>query len=104
MGILDLFKRKPPVIILGGREMLVTQDIFDFTADLASRIEAGGNEAVANEIRNGLRSNTGLTDGWALFMESLERALSASIGSVGPRESNDLRDLLEVVRKAVYRL
>ena len=103
MSILDFFKRKPPVVILGGKEMLQTQDVFDFTANLASRIESNGNIRVAEEIRKGLRSNTGLTDGWALFMESLERALSASSGHIGPRESEDLQDLLEFVRKAVYR-
>jgi len=103
MSILDFFKRKPPVVILGGKEMLQTQDVFNFTADLASRIESSGNAQVAYEIRNGLRSNTGLTDGWALFMKSLERALASSSGHISPRESEDLHDLLEFVRKAVYR-
>jgi len=103
MSILDFFKRRTPVVILGDKEMLQNQDVFDFTAELASRIESSGNVRIAEEIRNGLRSNNGLTDGWALFMESLERALAASSGHIGPSESEDLHDLLEFVRKAVYR-
>ena len=83
--------------------MFRAQDVFDFVEDLAHRIELGGNPKSAQEIRSGLGYLNGLTDGWAMFMESLEHSMPTQAPKLGPREITDLEDLLEYVRKIVYR-
>jgi hypothetical protein len=76
---------------------------FADVADLAMRIEVGGCPGAAEEMRKGLRCINGLTDGWALLMESLER-VTLEFGTHLTSEQNaELKDMFDVTSTLVYR-
>jgi len=97
------FRRRKPIATLGGTDMFEIQDVFVFVEDLSSRIENSGNPKASQEIRTGMGSLNGLTDGWALFLESLQRCMPSPGSNFSARESSDLQELTEYVRKIVYR-
>jgi hypothetical protein len=85
------------------RDFKSNEEFFAALRDLIDRIEKQGNVAAAQELRHGMSCLNGLTDGWALLMESIERAVTATRGKIGKPEMSELRDMLKVVTKVVYR-
>lgn len=85
------------------RQFHSTEEFLATLRELMDRIEERGHTAAAQELRSGFSCLNGLTDGWALLMESMERTVAAHHGALGTAEMLELRDLLKVVRKAVYR-
>ena len=85
------------------RDFKSNEEFFVALRDLIDRIEKQGNIAASKELRSGLSCLNGLTDGWALLMESMERTIAANQGTIGAREMLELRDMLKVVSKVVYR-
>ena len=79
------------------------QEYFDELLMLASRIEQSGNPNAAVAIRYGVTCSNGLTDGWAMLMESLEKALAMYGKSLPLDQATDLESAFEAARKAVYR-
>ena len=78
-----------------------SQDLFAAVTDLMKRLEAGGHVQAVAEIRDGYRCLNGLTDGWALFLESIEK-VEATHAARWPRdEQNALKLIRESVRDAV---
>jgi hypothetical protein len=79
------------------------EEYFKAVEDLIARLQSGGHRQAADELRDGYRSLNGLTDGWALFLESLEKVKAAYSG----RFDREDREMLETIRqsthKAVYR-
>ncbi len=70
---------------------------------LIAQLEHAGFDEAAREIRAGFNSLNGLTDGWALFMESLEK-VAAEHGPWLPGGLRaELHAMLAAVRKTVYR-
>ena len=65
-------------------------------SSLQNGLEAGGHTEAAAELRTGLGCLNGLTDGWGLFLESIERVRAAH----APRFSRDERNALETIRAA----
>ncbi len=85
------------------RQFHSTEEFLATLRGLMDRIEKQGNTAAAQELRSGFACLNGLTDGWALLVESMERTVAAHRHAIGKAEMQELRDLLKVVRKAVYR-
>lgn len=85
------------------REFKSNEEFFAALRDLIDRIEKEGSIAAGQELRSGYSCLNGLTDGWALLMESMERTIAADRGKIGKTEMTELRDMLKVVKKAVYR-
>jgi hypothetical protein len=85
------------------RDFKSNEDFFEALRDLIGRIEKQGAFDAAKELRNGFSSLNGLTDGWALLMESLERTTRDNRGVIGKQEMSELGEMLKVVRKVVYR-
>ena len=76
-----------------------SQELFAAVANLTTRLEAGGHAQAAIELREGQLRLNGLTDGWALFLEAIEKVEATHAA----RFSRDEQKILEVIRRAVKR-
>ena len=85
------------------REYKSNDELFQAFSDLINRVEKQGNIAAARQLREGLSCLNGLTDGWALLMDSIDRTISENQGNIQKSDMSELKDMLKVVRKAVYR-
>jgi hypothetical protein len=66
-------------------------------------MEKSGQMEAAKEISSGFACINGLTDGWALFMDSIGE-VQAKYGSRLPADqSSDLKTIQRIVKKVVYR-
>jgi hypothetical protein len=79
------------------------EEFFSAFRDLVERIEKQGNVDAARELRAGFSCLNGLTDGWAMLMEAMDRAIEANRGKIGAQEMSELRDMRRVVKKVVKR-
>ena len=79
------------------------QDYFDELERLASRMEHGDNSEAAAEVRYGVACVNGLTDGWAMLMDSLEKTIALHGKSLPRDQADDLENAFQAARKAVYR-
>ena len=75
------------------------EDIEHYQKEL---LESGHNHA-SKEIQEGLDCINGLTDGWALFMESLEKVSNEYAAEFSEKQNEKLANFLTIVKKAVYR-
>ena len=85
------------------REFKSNDDFFQAVRDLIHRLEKQGNLNAAQMLRAGFSCLNGLTDGWALLMESIDKTISENRGKIAPNDVSELQDMLKAVRKAVYR-
>ena len=69
---------------------------------LICALEDGGFEAAAASVRRGFVSLNGLTDGWALFLEGLEKAERALPPLAPPGLRRSLADLRSAARFALF--
>ena len=74
------------------------EQFFQAVRDLIIRLEAAGHHPAAAELKAGFGCINGLTDGAALFLESIEK-VQASWGDQLARED---RTALEAIRAAVH--
>jgi hypothetical protein len=79
------------------------EELFTEIAQLAGAIEESGQAAAAKELRFGLSCLNGLTDGWALLMESVAETISCYGSSLTKSQLSDLHAILETIKKVVYR-
>lgn len=85
------------------RELTSNEEFFAALRALIDRIEEQGNAAAAHELRAGYSCLNGLTDGWALLMESMKRTIETNRREIAEPELSELRDMLKVVAKVVCR-
>ena len=85
------------------KEFKSNEEFFSFFLELTDRIEKHGNPAAALALREGFSCLNGLTDGSAMLMEAIERVIAGNKGKLPPAEMSDLKDMLKVVKKTVYR-
>ncbi len=85
------------------REYKSNEELFEAIRKLQQELLVGGNEQAANEIAEGFFCLNGLTDGWALLMESLEKAKREYSGKFSNAQEKDLESIYSCVRKVVYR-
>jgi hypothetical protein len=79
------------------------EEFFQLVGDLIARLEIGGHQAAAVELRNGFRCLNGLTDGWALFLEAIEKVCATHASAFAPDERNSLESIRATAHAAVYR-
>jgi len=87
-----------------GRKKYASSD--EFFQDLKSfieRMDTSGHTDVANELREGLLLLNGLTDGWAMLMDSVKATIEKYEGSLDRADAAELKEFLCVIKKAVYR-
>lgn len=76
-----------------------SQQLLEAVVDLMIRLEASGHSQAAAEIRAGYRCLDGLTDGWALLLESIEKVETTQ----APRWPRAEQETLKLIRKAVHK-
>ena len=79
------------------------EEFFQCVKDLIARLELHGHREATTELRAGFGCLNGLTDGSALFLESIEKVQAADIGQFDREEKRALRAIRAAVRAAVYR-
>lgn len=76
---------------------------FAAAKDLIARLEGGGHRAAAAQLRDGYGCLNGLTDGWALFLESIDRVRAEHAAALSDDERRELEELRRVARRMVRR-
>lgn len=79
------------------------EELFQHIRDLAIQLQEHGQAPAAQALKDGLSSLNGLTDGWALLMESVVQAIQLCGSSLQIEPLSQLNDLLAVMRKVVFR-
>lgn len=80
-----------------------SDELFQAVEALVARLEAAGAADAAGELRSGFRCLNGLTDGWALFLESIDKVRSTKAKGFAPDDRRALTAIRAAVHKAVYR-
>ena|GEM_PF-1560090 len=78
-------------------------EFFQALEKLVQEIDDSGQYEAANRLREGFSCLNGLTDGWALLMESIETTVSQDQEKLKCENMAELKEMLKIVRKAVYR-
>ena len=79
------------------------EEYFRAVDGLIARLELGGHQQAADELRDGYRCLNGLTDGWALFLEAVEMVQATRSDRFGGDDKQALEAIRAATRKAVYR-
>jgi hypothetical protein len=79
------------------------EDFFQAVADFIAKLEIEGHRQAADQLREGFRCLNGLTDGWALFLESIEKVQAIHSKGFGRGERQTLETIRKAVDAAVYR-
>ena len=74
------------------------QTVNEFIADL----DKSGNSPAAEELKNGMRLVTGLTDGWADFLESIEKVKKQHSSQLSGTQRSTLKNIHQAVYQRVY--
>ncbi len=85
------------------KEYPSSEAFFSAVRALIAQLEHAGLAQAAAELHNGFSCLNGLTDGWALFMESLEKVLDEHGPQLTAEQRDELRTMLAQVRRTVYR-
>jgi len=80
-----------------------SEDFFHAFEMLVRKIDNSGQRTAANRLSKGFSCLNGLTDGWALLLDSIEKTVSQDQGKIQPEDMIELKGMLKVVREAVYR-
>jgi hypothetical protein len=79
-----------------------TGTLFQVVHDLVARLEAAGHPEEAGELRSGFGCLNGLTDGWGLFLESIDE-VRAERSRFDPEDRRALDGIRGAVRSIVFR-
>jgi hypothetical protein len=80
-----------------------SDEFFQALRDLTHRIEKQGNVGAVQQLREGFSCLNGLTDGWALLMEAIDKTISENQDKIEASDMSELKDMLKGVKKIVYR-
>jgi hypothetical protein len=94
-ALTDLFRRKK--VVFTSNEAL-----FDAVRGLIKQMKAAGQVRAAEELEDGMSCLNGLTDGWGLFLESIDKARKMS-GGLAASQKATLEDIRAAVDRIVYR-
>jgi hypothetical protein len=76
------------------------EEFFQAVDELAAKLELNGCQRAAVALRDGLGCLNGLTDGWALLLESIDGILATKSGEIDVAE----RHALKAIRAAVFEI
>jgi len=77
------------------------EEFFQATKDLIAALHQSGRHSEAKTLQEGLGLVTGLTDGWALFLDSVKE-VEKSAGALDVTERKKLTEIHDAVYQAVY--
>ena len=79
------------------------EELFQAVNDVIAKFEKNDSNSAAQELKKGLQSINGLTDGWALFLESIEHVQKNLSPNIDPNDRSNLQAIREAAYFAVYR-
>ncbi|MBI4829892.1 MAG: hypothetical protein HY804_14030 [Nitrospinae bacterium] len=79
------------------------EEFFQAVRSLAERMEHGGHTEAARELRDGFACLNGLTDGWAMLMESVDKVIAAHGKALSPGDTAELKEMSRAIGKIVRR-
>jgi hypothetical protein len=79
------------------------QKLFDTLARLSRELEDAGHSLAAADLNDGVRCVNGLTDGWALLLEAIEKVQMERANDLTPHHRVALDEVRGTVRSLVYR-
>lgn len=87
---------------LGQPPFASAEEYFEAARRLMTQLEHKAHDEAAAELREGFACLNGLTDGWAMFLESIEKVHAAGHG-LDPDDRRTLEALLKAARATVRR-
>jgi hypothetical protein len=69
---------------------------------LIAELEKNGGSTAAEELKTGMRAVTGLTDGWADFLESIEKVKKQYWSQLNSSQRATLKNIHRAVYQRVY--
>jgi hypothetical protein len=78
------------------------EQFFQAVMDLVARLESGGHPRAAAELREGFRCLNGLTDGAALFLDSIAKVQATQAERFARGDQKTLETIRVVMYRAVY--
>jgi len=88
---------------MASRAFTSNEQFFQAVRDLIVRLKAGDHQQAAAELQTGFGCLNGLTDGAALFLESIERVQASWGDRIAPEDRLALEAIRAAVHRAVYR-
>ncbi len=85
------------------KEFNSNEELFEAIRKLQKELLADGNKEAVSEIEEGFSCLNGLTDGWALLLESLNKAKNEYGSKFSIAQKKDIEKIYSCVRKVVYR-
>lgn len=85
------------------KEYHSNQEFFEDINRFQHELSNSGHENLVNDIQKGLGCINGLTDGWALFMKSLEGIADKYSSELSDANKQQLSEFLEITKKIVFR-
>ena len=80
-----------------------SEEFFRAVEALIARLEGAGHQEAASELKDGLRCLNGLTDGSALFLDSIEKVRATEAKRFARDDQQALETIRAWVHVAVYR-
>jgi hypothetical protein len=79
------------------------EEFFQAVRALIADLEREGDPGAAATLRDGFGCLNGLTDGWALFLESIDKVRATAAGRLAPEARKALETIRGAAHAAVYR-
>ena len=79
------------------------EEFFLAITKLMDRMRQSGQTEAAEEILYGYRCLNGLTDGWAMLLDSIKKVIASNGQHLPADQLSELKAMLNVVKKVVYR-
>jgi hypothetical protein len=79
------------------------EEFFQAVRALIADLEREGDPGAAATLRDGFGCLNGLTDGWALFLESVEKVRATEAKSLAQEQREALEAIRTAAHAAVYR-
>lgn len=88
---------------MASRKFASSEELFQVVRDLVDRLRRSGFLEAGDQLQEGFGCLNGLTDGWALFWESVRKVQAATRGKLGREEAALLEAVEVAARRAVRR-
>jgi len=85
------------------KKYIDNQEFFDDVRAFQIELEGPGEIEAADEIKDGMNLINGLTDGWAMFLDSLNMVKADFSSSLDSAQKDKLDIFINLTHQAVYR-
>ncbi|MFA5374188.1 MAG: hypothetical protein WC455_00290 [Dehalococcoidia bacterium] len=78
------------------------EDFWRTVHEFIAELEKSGNAPAADELKNGKSLVTGLTDGWADFLESIEKVMKQHSSQLSSTQKSTLKNIHREMYQRTY--